>query len=138
MTHRHHLIIDGLGQAILIIFYGLLLGKSQSADELLLLFPIVLTAWQFVNGVLSYKFFERDSKKTYVRIGGTVLIVFSVFWGLLWMLQNIAQINIFINNFADGFLPVFWVLLPIICGALAIWYIYITIKDLYNMMYNTI
>jgi hypothetical protein len=138
MNYSLHLKIDALLQAIIIIFYAMLIGKSEAPSEIAIILPIVLCSWQFINGLLSYKFFERDSKKIYVRVCGWSLIILSGFWGALWFISNIPGLRYFSLIFGEEITPVFWILLPIFATIMSVWYLYITVRDLYNMMFNTI
>jgi hypothetical protein len=138
MTHRHHLIIDALGQALIILFYGLLLGKTENFLTILQIFPMALTGWQFVNGLLSYKFFERDSKKLYVRITGMIFIAIAAFWGLLLMLTQVSALAVIVGSVALPLIPFLIILMPILTTGMSLWYLYITIKDINIMLFRTI
>ncbi len=66
MTSRQHLIIDTLGQSVIIIFYSLLIGKSNSPIEILKITPLVLLSWQIINALISYIFYNKQTKKLFV------------------------------------------------------------------------
>jgi len=134
MTYKQHLIIDALMQALIILFYGLLLGKTENPLAVLQIFPMALTGWQFINGVLSYKFFERDSKKLYVRITGMIFIAIFAFWGILLMLMQLLSLVVIVGSFAT----ILFILLPMLTAAMSLWYLYITIKDINIVLFRTI
>ena len=144
MTGRQQVFLDAIGQAGLIIFYAIMLSQTSAIVELLSIFAIVLCAWQFINGILSYKFFERQTKRTYVRIAAYTFIAIFAFWGIMWMAIKLAFMSgseaavAFIDNIALAVIPALWAVLPILTGALAIWYIYLTIKDLNILINKTI
>ena len=138
MTYRHHLLIDSIVQAIMIIFFGFLLARSLAPVNMLQLMPIMLFGWQFINAVLSYKFFERMSKKLFVRIAGVCLIIVFAFRGLLWMAASFGPISEMVTNLTIQSEPILFLVLTFLSAAMAVWYLYLTFKDLYNMMYNTI
>ncbi len=138
MTFRNHLLIDSIIQALLIIFFSFLLAKSSAPTNILQLFPITLFAWQFINAVLSYKFFERTSKRLFVRISGYCLIGIFALRGFLWLADSFVTLSEMANKLTEQIEPLILIILPFFCAALALWYLYITFRDLYNMMYNTI
>ncbi len=138
MTFRHHLLIDSILQAILIIFFSFLLARSSAPTNILQLFPIILFGWQFINAVVSYKFFERTSKKLFVRISGYCMLGIFALRGILFLASRIsplAQIGI---DLTERIEPFMLSITPFLCATLALWYLYITFRDMYNMMYNTI
>ncbi len=145
MNKGQHLIIDALGQSFIILYFSFFLGQSQSPPLLILqLFVIGLSAWQFVNAVLSYKFFENANKRLFVRVSGFTWGAVFLFWGLIWMLfqslalSGLATLLEKINDFIESSEQVIGLILPIVLGGLAVWYLYITIRELYNSIYKTI
>ncbi len=138
MTFRHHLLIDSIVQAILIIFFSFLLARSSAPPNILQLLPISLFSWQFINGVVSYKFFERTSKKLFVRISGYCLIGIFAIRGILFLASKITPFMQMAMDLTEYTEPFLLSIIPFFCAALALWYLYITFRDLYNMMYNTI
>jgi len=138
MNHRHHLIIDSFAQAILILYFAFLLTKSTAPVEVLQIFFVFLSFWQFANGLLSYKFFERDSKKLYVRVYGYTLGVISGFFGLTWFLQTTGVFNLLPAGFNISIMVYIWKIIPYYLIAMVLWYLIITFRDLYNMIYRTI
>lgn len=138
MTYRHHLLVDSIVQALLIIFFGFLLVRSSAPLNILQLIPIILFGWQFINAVLSYKFFERTSKRLFVRVSGYCLMgIFSI-RGILFLAANIRALKQIIFDFTEKIEPIMILLLTFLCAALALWYLYITLRDLYNLIFNTI
>ena len=136
--------LDGIGQACIIIYYAFLFAKSSETIVLLQLFAISLAAWQFVNGLLSYKFFEGQSKKHYVRVCGMTWIASFALIGILYFLGNFLLL-VGLSAFADSIKILFdwivaalWFALPIVLGVFACWYLYITIKDINIVMNKTI
>ena len=138
MNHRHHLIIDSFAQAILILYFAFLLTKSTEPYKVLEIFFVFLSLWQFVNGVLSYKFFERDSKKLYVRVFGYTLVGLSGFIGLNWFIITTGILNLLPAGFSINFMKYIWMIIPYYLIAMVLWYLIITFRDLYNMIYRTI
>lgn len=136
MTNRQHLIIDALGQALIIIFYSLLTGNSSSPIEILKIMPVVLFSWQIINAILSYKFFERQSKKIFVRTGGWTIAGIFLFWGATWVLFQFPILPVLEIIEKSEF--IFWVLIPFLSAAFCCWYLYLTFKEVYNMLFNTI
>ena len=138
MTYRHHLFIDSLGQALIIIFFSYIISNSSVPYTMMQLMAIILFGWQFFNGLLSYKFFERFSKRIFVRITAFSLVIIFLFRGFLWVLSKIPQINEIVNSLTVQSEPYLLVVLPYFCAGMAIWYLFITFKDLYNLFFNTI
>jgi hypothetical protein len=138
MTYRHHLLVDSIVQALLIIFFSFLLARSSAPPNILQLLPISLFSWQFINGVVSYKFFERTSKKLFVRISGYCLIGIFAIRGILFLASKITPFMQMAMDLTEHTEPFLLSIIPFFCAALALWYLYITFRDLYNMMYNTI
>jgi len=117
------------------------MAKTNALVEVLLVIPFVLTAWQFVNGLISYKFFEGTSKKLYVRVTGYTLVSICVFWGLFWALIIIGTSvgsGDLTSEWMPYILPVLWSILPFALGILALWYLIISIQDVYIILYKTI
>jgi hypothetical protein len=138
MNHRHHLLIDSFAQATLFIFFAFLLNKSTEPNKVVQIFLVFLSFWQFINGVLSYKFFERDSKKLYVKIFGYTFTLISGLFGLSWFLQTIGILNLLAAGFQLNFIRYFWIIIPYYLIIMAVWYLIITFKDIYKMIYRTI
>jgi hypothetical protein len=138
MTFRHHLLIDSIIQALLIVFFSFLLTRSSVPLNILQLMPITLFGWQFINAVFSYKFFERTSKKLFVRISGYCLLFFFALRGILYFGSKFTSLMQMANELTIQIEPIILLVLPFFCTALALWYLYITFRDLYNMIYNTI
>jgi hypothetical protein len=144
MTRRNHLMLDGIGQACIIIYYAFLFAKSSETIVLLQLFAISLAAWQFINGVLSYKFFEGQSKKQYVRVCGLVWISCFGLIGAIYLIERsvglmgLAGLSEYLFGAFQWALGAILVVLPILLGCLILWYIYITIKDINIVINKTI
>lgn len=138
MTFRQHLFIDSLGQAILIIFFGFLIAGSESPFNILQLMPIMLFGWQFLNALISYKFFERHTKQNFVRFSAFGLILIFGIEGIPWFAslipsieENLEQTTLLIESYI-------YFILPFYCTLFLIWYLFITFKDLYNQVFRTI
>jgi len=138
MTFRHHLLIDSFMQALLIIFFGFLMARTSAPLSLLQIMPVTLFGWQFINAVLSYKFFERSNKRLFVRISGFCMIIIFSIRGVLWLAASFAPLHEQVSSLTTQIEPIMLLLITFLSAALALWYLYITLRDLYNMMYNTI
>jgi hypothetical protein len=136
MTYRQHLFIDSILQTIIIIYFSFQLGSTIEPIKLLQLMSIMLFGWQFLNGIISYKFFERSQKRLFVRVTSIFLGLIFGLRGLLWLglsiLPELAQ------NLTLTLEPVLLQILTVFSAMMALWYLYITIKDLYNVIFNTI
>jgi len=136
MTYRQHLFIDSILQTIIIIYFSFQLGNTTEPIKLLQLMSIMLFGWQFLNGIISYKFFERSQKSLFVRVTSIFLGLIFGLRGLLWLglsiLPELAQ------NLTLTLEPVLLQILTVFSAMMALWYLYITIKDLYNIFFNTV
>ena len=138
MTYRHHLFIDSLGQAILIIFFGFLIAGTESPVNMLELIPIMLFGWQFLNAIISYKFFERYTKQNFVRFSALGLILIFGIRGTLWFASLIPSIEESLNQTTLLIESYIYFILPFYCTLFLIWYLFITFKDLYNLIFRTV
>jgi len=144
MTRRTHLMLDGIGQAGIMLYYAFILSKSDETITLLQLFIITMATWQFINGILSYKFFEGQSKKQYVRISGIAWLAVIVLLGFVFLAGNFIMMLGF-AAFGEIFETIFsmitsaiWMSFPILLGISVCWYIYITIQDINIIINKTI
>lgn len=136
MTSRQHLIIDTLGQSVIIIFYSLLIGKSNSPIEILKITPLVLLSWQIINALISYIFYNKQTKKLFVRISIWTLAGGFIYWGCTWLICQFSFLSI--GGLIEKFESIFWILIPFFLVAFCFWYLYISLKEIYNIMFNTI
>jgi uncharacterized membrane protein len=137
MTYRHHLFIDSLGQAILIIFFGLLIAGTESPVNMLELMPIMLFGWQFLNALISYKFFERHTKQNFVRFSALGLILIFGIRGILWFASLIPSIEESLEQTTLLIESYIYMILPIYCAFFSVGYLYLTFKDLNNAIFRT-
>lgn len=144
MTRRNHLMLDTIGQTCIILYYAFMLTNSSETIVLLQLFAISLCGWQFVNGILAYKFFEGQSKKLYVRVSVAIWVSIFGLFGILWLGLNLAFLA-GLSGVMETLLLVFgaveygiWGVFPAVFGALACWYLYITIRDINVVINKTI
>ena len=137
MTYRHHLFIDSLGQAILIIFFGFLIAGTESPVNMLELMPIMLFGWQFLNALISYKFFERHTKQNFVRFSSLGLILIFGIRGILWFASLIPSIEESLEQTTLLIESYIYMILPIYCAFFSVWYLYLTFKDLNNAIFRT-
>jgi len=138
MTYRHHLLIDSIVQALIIIFFSILLPRAPVMSNILQLMAILLFLWQFVNALVSYKFFERMSKKLFVRVAGYSLVFVIALRGITALAAMFAPFMKIANDLEAKTEPFILMFLPFLCAALALWYLYITLRDLYNLIFKTI
>jgi uncharacterized membrane protein len=137
MTYRHHLFIDSLGQAILIIFFGFLIAGTESSVNMLELMPIMLFGWQFLNALISYKFFERHTKQNFVRFSALGLILIFGIRGILWFASLIPSIEESLEQTTLLIESYIYMILPIYCAFFSVWYLYLIFKDLNNAIFRT-
>jgi uncharacterized membrane protein len=137
MTYRHHLFIDSLGQTILIIFFGFLIAGTESSVNMLELMPIMLFGWQFLNALISYKFFERHTKQNFVRFSALGLILIFGIRGILWFASLIPSIEESLEQTTLLIESYIYMILPIYCAFFSVWYLYLTFKDLNNAIFRT-
>jgi uncharacterized membrane protein len=137
MTYRHHLFIDSLGQAILIIFFGFLIAGTESPVNMLELMPIMLFGWQFLNALISYKFFERHTKQNFVRFSALGLILIFGIRGILWFASLIPSIEESLEQTTLLIESYIYMILPIYCAFFSVGYLYLTFKDLNNAIFRT-
>jgi hypothetical protein len=58
--------------------------------------------------------------------------------GILFLAANFRALKQIIFDFTEKIEPIMILLLTFLCAALALWYLYITLRDLYNLIFNTI
>ena len=136
MTYRQHLFIDSILQTIIIIYFSFQLGSTTEPIKLLQPMSIMLFGWQFLNGIISYKFFERSQKRLFVRVTSIFLGLIFGLRGLLWL--GLSILPELAHNLTLSLEPVLLQILTVFSAMMALWYLYITIKDLYNVFFNTI
>ena len=136
MTYRQHLFIDSTLQAIIIFYFSFLVGSNSEPFKLLQLMSIMLFGWQFLNGIISYKFFERRNKRLFVRVTSIFLVLIFGLRGLLWLGSTVA--HELAANLIITIEPVLIQILVVFSALMALWYLYITIKDLYIVFFNTV
>jgi hypothetical protein len=136
MNYRQHLFIDSILQTIIIFYFSYQLGSSAEQVKLLQLMSIMLFGWQFLNGIISYKFFERRHKRLFVRVTSIFLGLILGLRGLLWLGLSILPEQAY--NLTLSLEPVLLQILTVFSAMMALWYLYITIKDLYNVFFNTV
>jgi hypothetical protein len=135
MNGRQHLFLDALGQAGIILFFSFMIAKSEHPFEVLELMAILLFFWQLPNAFISVRFYERAAKATYTKVAGYSLIALAGFFGLLYF---ILQIWAGIIPFVDKVFFVIEQAIPYIFATFAIWYLGITVNELYNTIFNRI
>lgn len=138
MNHRHHLFIDSLGQILILLFFGYLYSLKNDSNVVLKLIPIVLCFWQLINGILSYKFFERLSKKNYVRTAGITIATIFALNGFIWFSDKIIPLNQSVYSAFENIKSTFEVITLILCALFCLWYIVLTVREIYIVLFRTI
>jgi hypothetical protein len=138
MNHRHHLFIDSLGQILILLFFGYLYSLKNDSNVVLKLIPIVLCFWQLINGILSYKFFERLSKKIYVRTAGITIATIFALNGFIWFSHKIIPLNQSVYSAFENIKSTFEVITIILCTLFCLWYIVLTVREIYIVLFRTI
>ncbi len=138
MNGRQHLFIDSIGQAAILIMFAYFISSSEQPLEVAQILPIMLFAWQFFNALVSYKFFEQESKAFYVKVAGWSLLILCIFLGLLWFIANLPMTLQLVDLVVTYAFPVIQLLFPFGLGILAIWYLSLSFKEVYHQLFNRI
>ncbi len=138
MNHRHHLFIDSLGQILILLFFGFLYSLKNDSNVILKLIPLILCFWQLINGILSYKFFERLSKKIYVRTAGITIATIFAMNGFIWFSHKIIPLNQSVYSAFENIKSTFEVITLILCMLFCLWYIVLTVREIYIVLFRTI
>ncbi len=138
MNHRHHLFLDSLGQISILLFFAYLYSMKNDSMVVLKLLPLVLFFWQFFNGILSYRFFERIQKRLYVRTAGISTATIFGLNGFFWFAKDLLTTNLTVMVLVENLKTVFEVILIVSCALFCIWYLILTAKEMYIVLFRTV
>lgn len=145
MTRRQHILLDAFIQAAILIFYALLIAQSEHPFLVLGTMVLFLFGWQFINSVLNYKFFEGRSRISFVRVAAYSLVGVFLFWGLmlvisfiLFSIPGLSGLAELFPDFINKATTVFWMIMPYYFGALSVWGLYLSGRDVYTILFKTI
>lgn len=138
MQHRHHLFIDSLGQISILLFFSFLYGFKNDSITILKLLPLLLCLWQIINGIISYKFFERQSKKLFVKISGVSVATIFAINGIFWFANKTVSLSLYFYSLTENFNYFFEVITVVLCAVFCLWYFYLTTKDVYIILFKTV
>lgn len=138
MNHRQHLIIDSLGQILILLFFAYLYSFKNDSTVVLKILPLLLTVWQLINGIISYKFFERIRKKIYVRTAGiSIGTVFGIN-GIFWFSRDLLATNLTVLSMVENLKYAFEVMILVLCLLFCVWYLILTAKEMYIVLFRTV
>ncbi len=138
MNYRNHLFIDSLGQILIILFFAYLYSFKNDSAMVLKILLLLLCFWQLINGIISYKFFERINKKTYVRTAGISIATIFGINGFFWFAKDLLRLNRALLTIVENLKSVFEVLMIIFCALFCIWYIILTAREMYVVLFRTV
>lgn len=135
MNGRQHLILDALGQAGILLMFSFFIAKSDHPLEVAEILAILLFFWQIINALISYRYFERETKGLFVKVAAWSIIGIC---GGLGLLLLITQFPVIPASIVNAIIMVLEKGVPYIFAIFAIWCLIITINDLYNTVFNRI